>query len=196
MTPDRSCKTTNACLDHDPGNETIPFLQIYNCDSGGIPHPSWATRAKKQIYKPSYVLQHFVHYSTVTKGLLKTNKEILNSGGKIPKSRRYSEDKTSERFTNELEEGIMLHAKRMLPHETDNWEQICKGDGTKWDTCHVGIKGWGDEVETPHEGKVNSELKNGDGFIYNCYANKDIENKWIPKLRKALKEISVSDTSV
>lgn len=34
------------------------FLEAYNCDSGGSPKPSWAERARKQIYKTDYVLYH------------------------------------------------------------------------------------------------------------------------------------------
>lgn len=140
-------------------------------------------------------MQHFVHYSTVTKGLIKTNKEILDSGGTIirRKRARYAEDKTVERFSDEKNEAVMLHAKRMLPHETNGWEQICKGGGSDWSTCHVGIQGWGEEVDTPHESKVNKELKNKEGFVYNCFANKDIETKWLPRLRRALQDISTKE---
>jgi len=34
------------------------FLESYNCDSGGSPKPSWAERARKQIYRTDYVLYH------------------------------------------------------------------------------------------------------------------------------------------
>lgn len=51
VAPNGSCREKNECLDHLPGNASVPFLQIYNCDSAPIPHPSWADRAKKQIYR-------------------------------------------------------------------------------------------------------------------------------------------------
>ena len=43
-------------------------METYNCEPTKLPKPqSWAWRAKKQIYKPEFVLNHFVHYSVVTR---------------------------------------------------------------------------------------------------------------------------------
>lgn len=133
------------------------------------------------------MLQHFVHYSTVTKGLIKTNKEILESGGKL-QTRRYSENKKSERFFDESEEAVMIHAKRMLPHETADWEMICKGKGSQHEKCHVGISGvnWGQVIPTVQEGLENENFKNKEGFIHNCAVNDNVESYWLPKLRASL----------
>jgi hypothetical protein len=43
-------------------------LQLQQC---GLAEPQWAERARMQIYRAD-----FVHYSTVTRGYLKTYKEI------------------------------------------------------------------------------------------------------------------------
>jgi Glycosyltransferase family 92 len=45
-------------------NET--FLKVYNCNYIRPPIPDRFARAMKQIYRPSFVYSHFVHYSTVT----------------------------------------------------------------------------------------------------------------------------------
>ena len=43
-------------------------METYNCEPTRHPKPqTWAWRAKKQIYKPSFVWNHFVHYSVVTR---------------------------------------------------------------------------------------------------------------------------------
>ncbi len=81
----------------------------------------------------------------------------------------------------------MLHTKRMQPHETSNWLSVCKGNGSKWDTCHVGIS-WAKDLRIPASGKTDE--RNEDGFIYNCFVNERIEDYWIPKLRKALNTLS------
>lgn len=46
--------------------DTETFLRLYNCDFIKPPKPKRFSRAMKQIYRPDFVLQHFVHYTTVT----------------------------------------------------------------------------------------------------------------------------------
>ena len=47
------------------------FMETYNCEPTTHPKPeSYAWRAKKQIYRPDFVLNHFVHYSIVTRQIL------------------------------------------------------------------------------------------------------------------------------
>ena len=45
----------------------VCYLPV-SVDFGPPPKPDRAERAKKQIYRPSYVLNHYVHYSTATQG--------------------------------------------------------------------------------------------------------------------------------
>jgi len=163
------------CLDHDVGNEL--YLQLYNCDTEASPKPDWAMRAKKQIYRPDYVLSHFVHYSTVTKGLIDSRQV-----GR----RRYIEDPVSERFTDELKEAVLLHTKKMLPHETKDWKSICKGLGGKYDTCHVGFK-WPQGLLPKNDPKTS---KDSDGFIFNCFPNDRIEKYWIPMLKAEMEKLN------
>jgi hypothetical protein len=42
------------------------MLQAYNCDRQKPGQKQSSMPAEKQIYRPSYVHQHFIHYSTIT----------------------------------------------------------------------------------------------------------------------------------
>jgi len=48
-------------------NET--FLHVYNCDEVRAPRPSRFFTNMKQIYRPDFVLSHFVHYTVATKSM-------------------------------------------------------------------------------------------------------------------------------
>lgn len=73
--------SSNAQICHDPNNKLLNassclvprmkemFLHIYNCESVRSPRPYRYFTNMKQIYQPSFVLSHFVHYSVVTKGI-------------------------------------------------------------------------------------------------------------------------------
>jgi hypothetical protein len=53
---------TEACIVH----AVTRLLRVYNCDYIRPPRPERFARAMKQIYRPAFVLSHFVHYSTIT----------------------------------------------------------------------------------------------------------------------------------
>jgi hypothetical protein len=72
MNADTSC-CCYACK--DPAKS---YLATYNCEPTTHPKPQWAWRARKQIYRPDFVLNHFVHYSLVTRRILdKPEDELL-----------------------------------------------------------------------------------------------------------------------
>ena len=72
------------------------FLETYNCEPTLLPKPQeWAWRAKKQIYMPNFVLNHFVHYSVVSRQVLDNPMET---------SPRFVERKPFERRVDELNE--------------------------------------------------------------------------------------------
>ena len=54
-------------------NET--YLKVYNCAYIKPPAPDRFARAMKQIYRPAFVLSHFVHYSTVTSDMVRYYKD-------------------------------------------------------------------------------------------------------------------------
>jgi hypothetical protein len=158
------------------GNAT--FLETYNCDFVPLPKPDWAERAKKQIYRPDYVLSHFVHYSTITKGILGTYKEKKDRGKAW--SYWYTESKESERFVNELEEAVMIHSKTTVPGNTKGYERICKlGFKGKWnEKCRIGF---------PIPGNLKVEnATTPEGYELNCYTNEQVTDIYAPKLREAM----------
>eukprot|EP00548_Thalassiothrix_antarctica_P002054 CAMPEP_0194153340 /NCGR_PEP_ID=MMETSP0152-20130528/56112_1 /TAXON_ID=1049557 /ORGANISM="Thalassiothrix antarctica, Strain L6-D1" /LENGTH=149 /DNA_ID=CAMNT_0038858569 /DNA_START=292 /DNA_END=738 /DNA_ORIENTATION=- len=79
------------------------YLQAYNCDSS-IPKPDSADRAKKQIYRAEYVLNHFVHYSTATQS---SSLEFHHTNTKKRQRWKQSYLETSERVTDEHNEATM-----------------------------------------------------------------------------------------
>lgn len=149
-------------------------MGAYNCDSSPIPKPEWADRARKQIYRADYVPYHYVHYSTVTKGIMRTYEDLKEGQWK----RMYS-DRT-ERVTDEANEAIMLHTKTTTPEQTSRWEKRCHYQfDKKWRGCYVGFV-WPngtEDLENNH---------NADGMMYNCFQNDRLETYWIPKLKEAL----------
>lgn len=152
------------------------FLETYNCDQDPIPKPEWATRAKKQLYRPDYVLSHFVHYSTITKGLMTTHAEAMTRN----QTWGWHYTEKTERFTDELQEAVMLHGKTTMPGDTKRWSDKCRVDFKRtWrDKCRVGF---------PFPRNEWSEgMGNEDGFEYNCFTNQRLTEFWIPKLREAM----------
>lgn len=150
---------------------------VLSCDDAGSPKPAWAERARKQIYRPDYVLYHFVHYSTVTKGYLKTYQDAKESGESW--YRQYREHSPSERTSDELSQAVMVHTKSINRDMTFNYENGCKYNRTKgWQKCWVAYP-W----PLP---SGNNDKFDKNGMEYNCYINRKVEDYWIPKLKDAL----------
>jgi hypothetical protein len=159
--------------------ENSSFLGAYNCDSSGTPKPSWADRARKQIYRTDYVLYHHVHYSTVTQGHLETYNQTLASNRKW--IRRFREGKPSERVTDETNEAIMIHTKTTDEKLTHHYLKRCNYKSDKAAQkrgCFVGFN-WPNDTEVPggHD---------ADGMEYNCFTNRKVENYWLPRLQQAI----------
>lgn len=154
------------------------FLETYNCDFVPLPKPEWAVRAKKQFYRPNYVLSHFVHYSTVTKGILQTYREAKTKGR--PWHYWYAESAKSERLIDELKEAVMIHSKTTVPGNTKGY----------WKTCILGFKGKFNEkcrVGFPILGNVKVDnATTPEGYEFNCYTNERVTNLYAPKLREAM----------
>lgn len=152
------------------------FLDTYNCDSAGTPKPSWADRARKQIYRPEYVLYHYVHYSTVTKGHTLTYAQGYTRS-------RFGEHKPSERVVDEEKEAVLVHTKTITKDMTNFYQTRCRNDyGKKWQGCHVAFP-W-------PNGKKQEPVEDADGMEYNCFINPVVENYWGPKLREAMNSSS------
>jgi hypothetical protein len=160
----------------------VTFLEAYNCDSSPLPKSKYADRAKKQIYRTDYVLNHFVHYSTVTKPYMEFYRDAKDQKRRWP--RILKEDYPSERVTNELDEAVMVHTKvvtwknsrenKHRCHKTARANKLWRAKG-----CYVGFP-------SP-DGTAIFGQSGEDGMEYNCYINQKVENYWIPLLKERLR---------
>lgn len=157
------------------------FLESYNCDSGGTPKPSWAERARKHIFKTDYVLYHYVHYATVTQGLLETYQEAKQA--QKPWHRYFGEQPPSERSADEVNEVVMVHAKTTESIMTRNYKTKCRFDfEKKWQGCYVAVPWPANMTSSSKEDDAHDE----NGLQYNCWINKRVDDYYVPKLREAL----------
>mmetsp|Transcript_22275 Transcript_22275/g.46144 ORF Transcript_22275/g.46144 Transcript_22275/m.46144 type:complete len:222 (+) Transcript_22275:2010-2675(+) len=157
---------------HPKVQDDVTFMQTYNCDQERPPRKNLMP-AEKQIYRPSYVTLHFVHYSTVTK-VSQLSKEETEQAG-IDWRRGYKE--LAVKIVDEEKEATMLHTKSVVWDQTKKWEKACKLNNP---ICKVGFP-------FP-DGKDRSDgvVRNEDGYTCNCFVNKKIESVWVPKLEAAL----------
>lgn len=155
------------------------FAEAYNCDFEPPPKPSWAERAKKQLYRPDYVLTHYVHYATVTRGLTQTKEEAKKLKQKW--YRQFHEWSATDITTDEVNQAVMLHTKTTVPEYTMEWKERCKV-GVKpahGENCRIGFP-W------PHNDQKGTEKANPEGYGYNCFTNEILSKVWIPRLRDAI----------
>ena len=126
------------------------------------------------------MLQHFVHFSTVTAYTMMNRQEAIAAGmvyGKV------SPDPLS-RFADEQAEVTMLHTKAMATQDTAGWQKRCK-DEMKG-PCRIG-------VPYPSLNTSSAITKDNQGWLYNCYVNPKIEEYWVPLLSEELKKSQVID---
>lgn len=162
------------CLTKNP-NET--FLRSYNCEYIKSPKPERFQRAMKQLYRPDYVLNHFIHYSTVTADLARSK---VKTGGRYVRNPSVSK---TERFIDELNEGVLIHAKTTAPDETPFQEKSCifKKEG-----CPVGMPCPDNLLfdDNSHKDGFQDE----DGKYCNCWINRKVEDFYVSKLEKLMSE--------
>jgi len=160
-----------------PTNKSV--LQTYNCDRQLVKKEKMP--AEKQIYRTDYVLQHFVHFSTVTVYTMMNKQETIAAGMKIG---RVAPDPLS-RFADEQTEVTMLHSKAMATQDTAGWQKRCTGEMKKG-SCRIGIS-------YPDLNVSSTVTKDSDGWLYNCYVNPKIEDYWVPLLNEELKKSRITD---
>jgi len=175
----KKCGRKNGdCFDLSiPRNYTM--LRAYNCDRQKPGEKKERMPAEKQIYRPDYVLHHFIHYSTVTV-LSNMNREDLEKLGRKWNSRSPFPDPLS-RFGDENKEALMLHTKAVAHQDTIYWEKACLASYDGGMFCRLGVPFPNDLTGVDIEAGEN-------GLKYNCYAHKRIDNYWVPKLENELKE--------
>jgi hypothetical protein len=154
-----------------PSNRSI--LQTYNCDRQTVKAEHMP--AEKQIFRTDYVLQHYVHYSTIT---LFGEMNALDTVAAGFKFARASPDPLA-RFADEVSEVTMLHTKALATQDTTGWEARCTGKSKG--TCRIG-------VPFPSTDDSLNVTKDDDGWLYNCYVNPKVEQYWVPQLDKQLKQ--------
>jgi len=189
------CVTCRPFHDHkdcgnalDPGclsvNEGTLFCEVYNCDFEKSPKPSWAERAKKQLYRSDYVFAHYVHYATVTGKLLQTKEEAKKRNENW--AMWFHESRARDMFTDEIHQAVMLHTKTTVPEYTTDWKTRCEAGHTPahGGKCRVGFP-W------PENNENGQERATSEGFAYNCFTNEKLRNFWIPKLRDAMRARNV-----
>lgn len=170
------------------------YMETYNCEPTTHPKPqSWSWRAKKQIYRPAFVLNHFVHYSVVTR-------QIIDHPDM--ESMRFMEKAPFERRVNEISEGYLLHSKSTLPDSTSKWHSKCprRGEsGSSSNSCNVGIPSSNllgidglddlDELEL-----VPTQRHNQVSSIYesNCYPHLRVQHL-VPLLEEAIQRLQATE---
>jgi len=171
-------KHNNQCL---VKREDRTYLETYNCEYIKSPKPERFARAMKQFYRPDFVLSHFVHYSTVTTDLAT---EKRHTKGK------FIQDATTnlnlERFVDEIEEGVLIHAKTTVPAETFSRDKMCKPNAPSH--CMVGIP-CPDDLPFSDALHTKNVFHNEKGEFCNCWTNRKVEKYWLPKLKDALSNV-------
>ena len=93
-----------------PMNYTM--LQAYNCDRQKPGQKTTVMPAEKQFYRPSYVKQHFIHYSTITE-MSEMNRQEFNQYWKGKRDFSLSQHVFPDplsRFGDEVNEGTLLQS--------------------------------------------------------------------------------------
>lgn len=162
---------SHSCFDVKiPPNTTM--LQAYNCERQKGPKKV-VMPAEKQLYRADYVKLHFVHYSTVTELSQMNKRETIESGNEW--HLRLTKD-PKMRFTDELNEATMLHAKAVARQDTAEWKTSCKHNAG---FCRIG-------TPYPPGAFEANKTEDEDGWSYNCWINEKVEDYWVPRLQKAL----------
>lgn len=193
-------KDQSMCVDPAPKSKKPPgkaqdclepvknqtFLQVYNCEYIRPPRPDRFERAMKQIYRPDFVQSHFVHYSTVTKDIARYHKEFGADETFVRKVHRKDWQADSpEVFLDELNQGLLVHTRSVLPHESQYREQGCQ-IGSKYG-CAVGYV-CPDSTPFEDEKHQDNVFVDAEGKYCNCWKNGKVENEYIPRLDSLLKE--------
>ena len=163
------------------------FISFHSSDYIRPPKPSRFQRAMKQIYRPSFVLSHFVHYSNVTKAMDESYNDLIDDL-REPKMNRHhrrnrKKEPLHEMFMNELSQGALVHARSVLPHDTRRHSAECS-IGSKVG-CMMGYL-CGDDVKYVDKLHQDNVFRNSDGRYCNCWRNKVIDEVLVPKLESLL----------
>lgn len=165
------------------------FLQVYNCDPVKRPHPEYLARAMKQIYRPDYVLSHYVHYSTVTKDLATyfADHPASKPGSNVSYIRSFRRKTwlAREVFLDELNQGMLIHARSVLPYETTYRNHSCYLNATF--ECMIGFP-CPQSVDFVDGLSEKNGLSDQAGDFCNCWPDETLETVLIPRLETLLQK--------
>jgi hypothetical protein len=141
---------------------------------------------KKQIYRPTHVWNHFVHYSTVTADVAQLYKDRdPNERYEASVHSKSWQRSSPEVFLDELKQGTLVHTKSILPHETMYRSSVCRLNTTLG--CSLGFE-CPAHVEFSDELHKKNLFQDDDGKYCNCWANPRVEELFAPKLKLSLEE--------
>ena len=132
------------------------------------------------------MLNHFVHYSTVTADIAKLYKDFGPDESYISNVHSAQWKRTSpEVFLDELTEGTLAHTKSVLPHESMYRSSVCKLESKLG--CAIGYP-CPAHVEFSDALHQKNVFHDDEGNYCNCWMNPHIEEVLAPKLKAALEE--------
>lgn len=155
------------------------------------PKPERFQRAMKQIYRPSYVLSHFVHYSTITADMAETYSQFISHSNPSSydlnvRERRFTEQ-SPELFLNELTQGSLIHSRSILPHETMRRSAECFNK-SPWN-CMLGYL-CEDEILFSDEKHKDNTFQKSNGEYCNCWRNPVVDDTLVPLLAERIQSSS------
>ncbi|KAL7576371.1 hypothetical protein ACA910_018181 [Epithemia clementina (nom. ined.)] len=162
------------------------FLKVYNCEYIRPPKPERFQRAMKQIYRPAFVLSHYIHYSTITKPMAEYYRDLQQNNGSMSEGidqRSIQNWEWGDTFLDELQEGCLVHTKSILPHETMFRSSLCKTSSTH--VCPVGFE-CPDSTAFVDKLHTKNIFHDEAGNYCNCWINHHLEDTLIPRLEKEL----------
>lgn len=96
-------------------------------------------------------------------------------------------DGIHEHVLDETSEGVLIHAKTVLPHETLTRRKTCYTNSSK-----VCAMGYSCDNATPFDDLMHTKnvFKDMNGKFCNCWIDEYIEKYWIPLLELSLRGLN------
>jgi hypothetical protein len=141
----------------------------------------------KQIYRPDYVLSHFVHYTTVTADTARyyVDHSAKGSSPFVQNSLSTTWDAHApEMFLDEVTQGTLIHTRSVLPLETKRRSTECYLNSKH--NCILGYP-CPDSVAFVDGLYQKNAFHDEGGKFCNCWVNGHLETVLIPLLESLLR---------
>lgn len=125
-----------------------------------------------------------MHYSTVTRDIARY---YVDSESKEVYTRNVRAEEWGDIFLDELSEGVLVHTKSIMPHETMSRNSSCQIGSPS--TCLVG---YACPETTRFQDSIHQKnlFRDEHGNYCNCWPNLHLEDKLIPALHAKLNSMS------